>query len=323
MDGLVVIDKPEGMTSLDVVRTLKEKWSIQKAGHIGTLDPFATGVLPIVIGEGTKLVPFLQQEPKEYEAIMKLGEETTTDDPTGEISRRGQWEDLSFEKIHSAFQSFSGKILQTPPMFSAIKMKGKPLYRMARKGLEIDREPREVYLYDLQIQRIDLPRIHFFVSCSKGTYVRALARDLGRQIGCGAHLLSLRRIRSGPYMIHQAHSIERIKVLSKEEAQHSILIPIRKVLNNLPEMIGDEHLIRKVRHGMGMKVGEIDPQVLPPFEKGQWLRMSSPDEELVAILRSELKGNEMFQADPKKVAFRPVRVFHLSAPSSKEKVASP
>jgi len=323
MDGLLVMDKPEGMTSLDVVRVLKKKWSLQKAGHIGTLDPFATGVLPIAMGEGTKLIPFLPEEPKEYEAVMKIGEETTTDDLTGKISKKGNWENCSLEEIRSAFQSFSGRILQTPPMFSAVKVDGKPLYRMARKGIEIERKQREVYLYDLQIQKIDLPLIHFYVSCSKGTYVRALARDLGRQIGCGGHLFSLRRIRSGPFTLHQAISMGRVKELSKEEVQRLYLIPFREALSSLPEVVGDKQLIHKVCHGMGMRVRDVDPQTLPPFKKGQWLRMSSPEEDLVAILRSELRGDEIYEADPKQIAFRPVRVFRPSCCFSEKERSGP
>ncbi|MBS3917324.1 MAG: tRNA pseudouridine(55) synthase TruB [Deltaproteobacteria bacterium] len=309
IDGLLVVDKPEGMTSLDVVREIKARFLIKKAGHIGTLDPFATGVLPIVINEGTKLVPFLHDDPKDYEAVMKLGEETRTDDLTGEIVKKGVWEGLSTEVIRMVFKSFSGKIRQTPPMFSAVKVKGKPLYRMARKGIEIEREEREIHLYDLQIQKIDLPIIHFRVSCSRGTYIRALARDIGKRIGCGAHLISLRRTRSGPFTLEQAIPMDGLKALTGNEAFHSSLIPMREVLLGLPEVIGDERMIRKVRYGKEMIVRDLDPQTLPPFEEGQWLKMSSPEEGLVAILQSVLRGGEIGKADPDRIALRPLRVF--------------
>src|SRR3989304_3072418 len=129
VDGLLIVDKPEGMTSLVVVKEIKRRFHVRKAGHIGTLDPFATGVLPIVINEGTKLVPFLEEEPKEYEAVMKLGEETTTDDFTGKVTLRGSWDDVTPELIHRVFQIFLGRIQQIPPMFSALKLNGRPLYR--------------------------------------------------------------------------------------------------------------------------------------------------------------------------------------------------
>ncbi len=313
IDGLLVVDKPEGMTSLDVVREIKARFFIKKAGHIGTLDPFATGVLPIVMNEGTKLVPFLQEDPKDYEAVLKIGEETRTDDLTGELVNRGSWEGLSLETIRSVFQSFLGNIRQTPPMFSAVKVQGKPLYRMARKGMEIERQERDVRVYDLQIQKLDLPMIHFRTSCSKGTYIRALARDIGRRLGCGAHLVSLRRTRSGSFTLGQALPMERLKALTDEKGLLSSLIPLREVLINLPEVIGDEHLIRKVRYGKEMLVRDLDPKIIPPFEKGQWLKMSASGNGLVAILQSALRGGEIGKADPDRVALRPVRVFRPSS----------
>jgi len=318
IDGLLVVDKPEGITSLDVVREIKHRFLIKKAGHIGTLDPFATGVLPVAMNEGTKLIPFLKEDPKDYEAVMKIGEETRTDDLTGEIVERGPWEDLSPEIIRTVFKSFLGKIRQTPPMFSAVKVKGMPLYRMARRGIEIEREEREVQVYDLQVRKIDLPMIHFRVSCSKGTYIRALARDIGKRIGCGAHLVSLRRTRSGPFTLEQAIPMERLKTLPGDEALHDSLIPLREVLFGLPEVIGDERLIRKVRYGKEMIVRDLDPQTLPPFEEGQWLKMSSPEEGLVAILQSALRGGEIGKADPDRVALRPIRVFQPSPPAYRQ-----
>ncbi len=313
IDGLLIMDKPTGMTSLDVVREVKARFLIQKAGHLGTLDPFATGVLPIVINEGTKVVPFLHEDPKDYESVLKLGEETRTDDLTGEIVHQGPWKDLTPEMIRTVFHTFLGNIRQTPPMFSAVKVKGKPLYRMARKGLEIERQERDIRIYELQIKKIDLPMIHFRVSCSKGTYIRALARDIGRQLGCGAHLVSLRRTRSGPFTLEQALPMKRLKTLTNPKDLLSALIPLREMLADLPEMIGDERLIQKVRYGKEMLVRDINPKLIPPFEKGQWLKISSSENGLVAILQSALRDEEMERADPDRVAFRPIRVFHPSS----------
>jgi tRNA pseudouridine55 synthase len=163
IDGLLIVDKPEGITSLEVVREVKRRFHIKKAGHIGTLDPFATGVLPIVINEGTKLVPFLEEDPKEYEGVMKLGEETTTDDLTGEILSKKSLEEITPEMIQATFQAFLGKIPQIPSMFSARKVKGKPLYRLARKGIEVERKEREVEIFDIEVEEIDLPQVGFRV----------------------------------------------------------------------------------------------------------------------------------------------------------------
>ncbi len=323
IDGLLIVDKPEGMTSLDVVRGIKRRFGVKKAGHIGTLDPFATGVLPIVINEGTKLVPFLEEGPKEYEAVLKLGEETTTDDWTGKIITKKPWEGVQPENIQALIHTFLGKIDQIPPMFSAVKIQGKPLYRLARKGLEIKRKGREVEIYNIRTKEIHLPLVYFQVSCSKGTYIRSLGRDIGREIGCGAHLRLLRRIRSGPFTIKQTISWERLKDLSQPDHLYPWLISLEEALPGFPELIGDEQLIRKVRCGKEMMVRDLSPQTLPGFEKGEWLKMSSPEEGLVAILKSELKRADISWAHPEEVALRPLRLFFPSPPPSPRRGESP
>jgi tRNA pseudouridine55 synthase len=310
IDGLLIVDKPEGITSLDVVREIKHRLGVKKAGHIGTLDPFATGVLPIVLNEGTKLVPFLGEGPKEYEVTLQLGEETDTGDRTGQVILKQPWEGVQPEKVETHLLTFLGKIRQIPPMFSAIKMKGKPLYRLARKGIEVERKEREIEIYNIQLEKVELPWVHFNVACSKGTYIRTLGRDIGRKIGCGAHLLRLRRIRSGPFTLPQTISWESLKDLSRPDHLHPWLISLSEALPSLPEMVGDEQLVRKVRFGKEMMVQDLSPQTLPNFEKGEWLKMSSPQEGLVAILKSEVKGTEIPWANPEAVAFRPLRVFH-------------
>ncbi len=309
MDGILVVDKPEGITSLDVAREMKRRFGVKKAGHIGTLDPFATGVLPVVINEGTKLVPFLEEGPKEYEVTLKLGEETTTDDWTGKVVTSRSWEGVKSEEIEAAIREFLGKIRQTPPMFSAVKMGGKPLYRLARRGIEVERKEREVEIYGIQVEEIDLPLVRFKVSCSKGTYVRALGKDIGRKVGCGAHLLRLRRIRSGPFTLGDAISWERIKELSSPDLLFPWLISLKAALPNLPEVVGDEHLVRKVRLGRKMTVQDFFVHNLPAFEKGEWLKICSLEEELVAVLKSEMRGTDILRANPEAVAFRPLRVF--------------
>jgi tRNA pseudouridine55 synthase len=310
IDGLLIVDKPKGMTSLEVVKEIKRRFHVKKAGHIGTLDPFATGVLPIVINEGTKLVPFLEQEPKEYEAILKLGEETTTDDLTGSVTLRRPWEGVTPESTHIVFQNFLGRIQQIPPMFSAVKVHGKPLYRLARKGMEVERKERDVEVFNIQIEEIDFPRVRFRVSCSKGTYIRTLGRDIGRKMGCGGHLLFLRRVRSGPFGLERAIPWERLKELSRAEDLKPWLISLKEALSGLPEITGDDRLVEKLRLGKEMVVKDLLPQDLPAFEKGQWLKMTSPEEGLVAILRSEVKGSDIQRDNPELVAFRPLRVFH-------------
>lgn len=309
IDGFLIVDKPEGITSLDVVRQVKRRLGIRKAGHVGTLDPFATGVLPVALGEGTRLIPFLSEEPKRYEGTLKLGEETTTDDPTGEVISRRPWTGVTPEELQKAFQSFSGKIRQIPPMFSAVKMAGKPLYRLARKGLEIERKEREVHIFHLQIEGVNLPHVQFQVSCSKGTYVRALAKDIGREIGCGAHLIRLRRVQSGLFSIEKALSWEDVKGLEPEKLRLKVL-PLEEVLPGLPEVIGDQRMVRKVRLGQGMRVRDLSSQFPPEFDQGKWIKITAPGEGLVAILKSEVKHTDIPWAKGDSVVFRPLRVFH-------------
>jgi len=309
IDGLLIVDKPEGITSLEVVKRIKRRLRVKKAGHIGTLDPFASGVLPVVINEGTRLVPFLREEPKEYEAIVKLGEETSTDDPTGEVISGKPWDEVTPGQIQAVAQSFQGKIRQIPPMFSAIKMGGKRLYQLARKGIEVERKEREVEIFDLRITEIDLPRIGFRVSCSRGTYIRVLGKDMGRKIGCGAHLLQLRRIRSGPFSLDQAIPWRNVEDLPAGEDLRPWVISLRDALSYLPEVIGDEGLAKKVRFGKEIKVRDLSSRALPAFDKGVWLRMSSPEQELVAILKSELRDTDIQGASPEGIALRPLRVF--------------
>ncbi len=318
IDGLLVLDKPEGMTSLSAVRVVKHCLEARKAGHIGTLDPFATGVLPVVINEGTKLVPFLEEGPKTYEGLLKLGEETTTDDPTGDRVSVGPWQEVSPERIHEVFRSFLGRSSQIPPMFSAVKIGGVCLYRYARRGIEIDRKEREIEIYDLKVCRTDLPYLDFRVSCSKGTYIRTLARDIGRKLGCGAHLLRLRRVRSGPFTIEQAVSWEKVKASRAEDLSSFLISPIA-ALPALPEMVGDETLVKKARLGMGMIARDLRPRKLPFFERGEWIKFTHPVEGLIAILKSEVRGDDISQIDPERVALRPVKVFSASIRSEKAK----
>lgn len=309
MDGLLIVDKPAEMISLDVVREIKARFFIRKAGHIGTLDPFATGVLPVVINEGTKLVPFLPGDPKDYEAVMKIGEETDTGDPTGQLVGRKAWDGVSCGAIVAAMEAFRGKIRQIPPMFSAVKVKGTPLYKMARKGIEIERGEKEVEVFGIRITGMELPLVRFEVSCSRGTYIRTLTKDIGEKIGCGAHLVSLRRTRSGPFHIDQAVPMGKLRDVSGGGDLRPYLIPLREALTGLREVMGNERLVEKVRQGKEMVAGDLKAQILPGMKKGEWLRMSSSQEGLVAILRSEMEGEKIGAADPGRVALRPVRVF--------------
>lgn len=309
IDGFLVVDKPEGWTSSEVVRRIKSWFSIKRAGHVGTLDPFATGVLPVVLNEARRIVPFLKEDPKEYEAEMKLGEETTTDDLTGETLSQRSLNELTLERIQEVFKTFVGQISQIPPMFSAVKIQGVPLYKWARKGIKKERPKRRVEIFELEIQEVTLPKIRFKVSCSKGTYIRALARDIGKALECGAHLTSLRRLRSGPFHLKDAISWKDLKRISSIDSLSPRILSPEKALSDLLEMRVDELLIKKVSHGKEILLKDLFGCFLPDFKRGQELKMSSLEGKIVAILLSLRDRDEIDQTQPEEVVFRPLRVF--------------
>jgi len=207
MDGFLNVDKPKGMTSHDVVDEIRKLVGREKAGHTGTLDPEATGVLSIAIGKATKVIQFLK-DGKEYRATMRLGITTDTQDITGKVIAKSEVVNIAEEKIRKVFKNFLGKIEQIPPMVSAVKVKGERLYKLAREGKEVERSKRTVEIYRLDLLNYEPPDITLEVSCSKGTYIRTLCHDVGKILGCGACLKSLRRTRSGIFTLKKSRSLE-------------------------------------------------------------------------------------------------------------------
>jgi tRNA pseudouridine55 synthase len=222
-DGVLLVDKAEGMTSHDVVAVLRRKLEIRKVGHCGTLDPIATGLLLLTIGRGTKIQDLLMSEDKEYAGTLQLGVSTSTQDRQGEVIEEKPVPDLKEEEVRAAFEKFRGDFYQMPPMVSAIKRGGVPLYKLARQGKVVEREPRLVHVYRYSIDRIALPEIDFTVLCSKGFYVRTYAHDIGEALGCGAHLKALRRTKSGRFDVANAISVDEIKNGEPDKVLNSIL----------------------------------------------------------------------------------------------------
>jgi tRNA pseudouridine55 synthase len=253
MDGILVIDKPKGLTSHDVVNSVRRIALTRKVGHAGTLDPFATGVLVVGFNQGTKILPFLQEEEKEYEAILRLGVETDTLDRDGKVLKESPCPDISREEIDGILSSFLGRQSQVPPKYSAIKREGVPLYKLARRGLEVEVPSREVEIYGMSLLSLDLPYVSFRVRCSSGTYVRSLARDIGIKAGCGGHLTSLRRIRSGRFGVETAIPLERLKEM--RERWHQAAIGLRDALS-LPEIEIDPEKAWMIRNGREFTVEE-------------------------------------------------------------------
>ena len=222
-DGVLLVDKAAGMTSHDVVALVRRRLQIRKVGHCGTLDPLATGLLLLTLGRGTKIQDLLMAEDKEYSGTMMIGVATSTQDKDGEVIERREVPPLEEKTIRSAFEKFRGDFYQTPPMVSAIKQGGVPLYKLAREGKTVEREPRLVHIYRYSIDRVTLPEIDFTVVCSKGFYVRTYAHDIGAELGCGAHLYSLRRVKSGRFDVASAITVDEIKNAEPSEIATRVL----------------------------------------------------------------------------------------------------
>ena len=279
MDGLLVIYKPAGITSHDVVARVRRALKTKRVGHTGTLDPFATGVMVVLVGKATRLVQFLDKDEKEYEAVIQFGFETDTGDKTGVRSAEcGLRSEEIVEKLetlewHSVLRRFRGEIKQTPPMYSAKKVEGKKLYELARKGVEIERQPITVMIKKLELIPSDIrtarSESRIRVVCSAGTYIRTLAEDIGREIGIGAHLTELRRTRSGRFLIDEAVSLDEIT--------GNDLRPIEQAVKHLPEFVLREDRVAKTLNGMSTR------DLSGVFTAGQQIRMTSPDGDLIAI----------------------------------------
>lgn len=252
--SILVVDKPCGPSSFAVVKRMRALLGQrrEKVGHGGTLDPFASGVLPICVGQGTKVLPFLLEADKTYEALVRLGVETDTLDVTGNVIAEHPVSDLTREALEAALDRFRGTIEQVPPMYSALKRDGKPLYKYARAGITIEREPRKVTIHSLELLDVERPdRVRLRIHCSKGTYIRSLAADLGQQMGFGGHLVELRRTASGPFRIDQAVTLEALASLVAESRPLPMLSPLQ-ALAHLPTVSVDDATARVLRFGQRM-----------------------------------------------------------------------
>ena len=256
--GIIVVDKPQNITSARVVAEVKRLLDARKVGHAGTLDPFAAGVLVCCINDATRLARFLLAGNKTYDATLKLGIETDTQDMTGTVTAVKPVKDWPQETIKSAVKKFEGQIEQQPPVFSALKHKGTPLYRLARKGTPVQKPARRVYISKIKILEVKLPLVHFEVSCSAGTYIRTLCADIGRQLGCGGHLLALTRTESSGFKIQQAIPLKRLEKRVLADDSKRYLISMTDALGDMPTCIADQKLIEKIRHGKHLKKSDIE-----------------------------------------------------------------
>jgi tRNA pseudouridine55 synthase len=243
VDGVLLLDKPAGMTSNEALQRAKRLLNACKAGHTGSLDPIATGILPLTFGEATKVSQFLLNADKRYWTELRLGESTTTYDSEGEVTAR-RAVNVSRREVERAMERFQGKIEQLPPMYSAVKRGGRALYELAREGVEVEREPRQVTIHELRLLDFGGERLTLDMRCSKGTYVRTLAHDLGEALGCGAHVTSLRRLAVGGLDVESAVTLEAMETMASPAERRACLKPADHVLGFIP----DVHLTRLAAH---------------------------------------------------------------------------
>ncbi len=311
MDGIVVIDKPAGLTSHDVVSRVKKILGAKKAGHTGTLDPLATGVLPVCVGEATKLAPFLTADRKMYRATMLLGVETDTQDIQGRETGRSDRAPAD-EEIRTALGRLTGKIQQVPPAFSALKHKGRPLYKYARAGEFPDIAAREVEIFALEVKSIAPPYVTFEITCSKGTYIRTVCADAGRALGCGACLSGLRRLRSGCFTEEMAAPLEEDAAARK--ALLAKMLPMAQALPFAAAVDVSEPAAVRLRAGFQPDAEMMWGNVLPFLAAGDMIKFISPEGELVALAEMQMPSGDIAKQNGKTRVARMLRVFNQLHP---------
>jgi tRNA pseudouridine55 synthase len=292
VSGVLVVDKPVGLTSHDVVQIIRRGTGIRRAGHTGTLDPRASGVLVVLIGPAVRLSEYVSASDKRYQATIRLGSSTDTFDAEGRITGTSPVENINEDQFEDVLEQFVGEIEQVPPPYSAIKVQGRKAYEMAREGEEVSLEPRTIQVYSLEMLEWAPPEVVIDVFCSSGTYVRSLANDLGNALGCGAHLVGLRRTKSGRFTLRDAVPLRRLQESFVAGDWYKYLIPAAEALADWPlvELDGDQ--VELVRHGHRVPAEE---------ESEGWARGVSEQGDLVALLEIDKESNEW---QPRKVFFQ-------------------
>jgi tRNA pseudouridine55 synthase len=263
IDGIIVLDKPQGLSSNQLLQRVKRLYDAAKAGHTGALDPLATGVLPICLGEATKVSQYLLDADKGYIAHVLLGETTTTGDAQGEPTGSNPVPPLQRAELEAVLAGFVGEIEQEPSIYSALKQDGVPLYKLARAGKEIRSKLRTITIYSIRLLQWQSPELVIEVYCSKGTYIRSLAEDIGRKIGCGAHVTALRRCKAGPFVLEQAHSLEALQALD-QTALDALLLDADLALDSMPLLQLDAAQALRLRQGQRVELDAAAAVALTP-----------------------------------------------------------
>ena len=267
--GVILLDKSSGLSSNGALQDVRRLFNANKAGHTGSLDPLATGVLPLCLGEATKVCSFLLNTDKRYQATLLLGVTTDSGDTEGKVLSTSEVPDLSVEEIEHCLSVFKGNISQVPPMYSALKHQGKRLYELAREGKVVDRKPREVAIHQLDLLSFNSNKLVLDVRCSKGTYIRSLAEDIGRKLGCGATISQLRRLAVGHLHLDRCFTIEQLSLFKQKDELERCLIPADEILSDWPEIALDTRQCQSIQNGQ--------PIVLPANDLQGLVRMYSED----------------------------------------------
>ena len=254
MNGILVVDKPAGISSNDVVQQAKRLFGAQKVGHTGSLDPLATGVLPLCFGEATKFSQYLLDADKKYWAQVRLGITTETADADGEVIAQADTSGITESQVTAALETFVGEIEQIPSMYSALKHQGQPLYKLARQGIEVERAPRRISIYSAELLQFSEASIELRVHCSKGTYIRSLAEDLGAALGCGGHVSALRRLAAGPYEEAQTTTLDELREVGDVREMDALLLPVSSAVGSWPAVRLHEDTAHYVRQGQPVQV---------------------------------------------------------------------
>ena len=292
VSGVLVVDKPVGMTSHDVVQQVRAGTHIRRAGHTGTLDPRASGVLVVLIGPAVRLSEYVSNSDKRYQAVLRFGMTTNTYDTEGEITSRAPV-DISYEELEETLGTFVGEFEQTPPIYSAIKVGGRKAYDIARNGETVELEPRLITVHSIELLDWDPPEAVVDIHCSSGTYIRSLASDLGEKLGCGATLVGLRRTRNGQFALRDAVSLSKLQDAFNNGDWYKYLIPAAEALSDWYTVVLTFEQVDAVRHGHRVPASET-------VEEGMWGRAVSEEGELVALIEYDAETNEW---QPRKVFF--------------------
>ncbi len=294
--GILPVDKPEHISSAQVVARVKRAFGAKKAGHTGTLDPFATGLMLIALGKACRISKFFLEGNKSYLAQVALGFETDTYDKTGTPTRTADPDTLSRitpDMVKQVLEEFKGPQDQVPPSFSALKHKGQPLYKLARQGTMIEKPPRKIHIFDIGIESMDLPVFSFYVHCSSGTYIRRLAQDMGQRLGCPAHLSGLVRTGSSGFGLEKALSLDTIEKEEKASLEQSV-IPMAKALSFMRGFRADRSIIQKIRHGQALTCQDIPADQIDtsdrPDKGGDFIRVLDEAGDLAAVIFPDETG---------------------------------